>query len=43
LVRNLSTKQKESLQRSGTVERTKPIPQDISPANQGRGFDYQPK
>jgi hypothetical protein len=43
LVRNLSTKQKESLQRSGTVEKTKPIPQDISPTNRGRGFDYQSK
>jgi hypothetical protein len=41
LVRSLSKKQKDQLQRSGTVEKKPPIETDTSPTN--RGFDYQPK
>lgn len=44
LVRNLSTKQKDQLQRSGTVERKQPISSEPSngPGAASRGFDYQP-
>jgi hypothetical protein len=38
LVRNLSNKQKDQLQRSGTVEKKRPVAEDITPS---RGFDYQ--
>ena len=42
LVRNLSNRQKDQLQRSGTIERRRPS--EFAPtANSGRGFDYQPK
>jgi len=42
LVRNLSTKQKDQLQRSGTVEKKRPSASDVPPET-GRGFDYQSK
>lgn len=41
LVRNLSVKQKDQLQRSGTVEKERPVPSDIQTS--ARDFDYQPK
>jgi hypothetical protein len=44
LVRSLSNKQKEELQRSGTLERKKPVVTDSTPARQlGKGFEYQPQ
>jgi hypothetical protein len=44
LVRNLSTKQKDQLQRSGTVEKTRPGQDETSPLTKlGRGFDYEPQ
>ncbi|TVY64340.1 Uncharacterized protein LSUE1_G008661, partial [Lachnellula suecica] len=42
LVRNLSVKQKDQLQRSGTVEKQRPAASDI-PKTSARDFDYQPK
>ena len=42
LVRNLSVKQKDQLQRSGTVEKERPVPSGI-PQTSARDFDYQPK
>ncbi len=43
LVRNLSTKQKDQLQRSGTVERKRPVESNISSSGDAtRGFDYEP-
>jgi hypothetical protein len=42
LVRNLSVKQKDQLQRSGTVEKERPVPSDV-PQTSARDFDYQPK
>jgi hypothetical protein len=44
LVRSLSNKQKDELQRSGTLDRKKPVVTDSAPARQlGKGFDYQPQ
>ena len=44
LVRSLSNKQKDELQRSGTVERRRPVPADVStPGDASRGFDYLPQ
>jgi len=41
LVRNLSNKQKDQLQRSGTVERKRPVETDIpSLGDNSRGFNY---
>jgi hypothetical protein len=43
LVRNLSTKQKDQLQRSGTVERKRPVESSISSSGDtSRGFEYEP-
>jgi hypothetical protein len=43
LVRSLSNKQKDQLQRSGTVERRRPATTDVStPGDASRGFDYYP-
>jgi len=44
LVRSLSNKQKDELQRSGTLERKKPVAADSAPTQQlGKGFEYQPQ
>ena len=44
LVRSLSNKQKDELQRSGTLERKRPVVADSAPARQlGKGFEYQPQ
>jgi hypothetical protein len=44
LVRSLSNKQRDELQRSGTLERKKPVVADSAPARQlGKGFVYQPQ
>ena len=44
LVRSLSNKQRDELQRSGTLERKKPVVADSAPARQlGKGFEYQPQ
>lgn len=41
LVRSLSNKQKDQLQRSGTVERRRPVLTDVStPGDASRSFDY---
>ncbi|TVY18357.1 Uncharacterized protein LARI1_G004436 [Lachnellula arida] len=42
LVRNLSVKQKDQLQRSGAVERERPVPSD-APQTSARDFEYQRK
>jgi hypothetical protein len=43
LVRNLSTKQKDQLQRSGTVEKKQPVGTNISSSGDtSRGFEYEP-
>lgn len=42
-MRNLSNKQKDQLQRSGTIERQRPVESNISSvADTSRGFDYEP-
>ncbi len=44
LVRSLSHKQRDELQRSGTLERKKPVITESAPARQlGKGFEYQPQ
>jgi hypothetical protein len=44
LVRNLSNKQKDQLQRSGTVEKKRPVEPTISASRDtSRGFDYEPE
>lgn len=44
LVRSLSNKQKDQLQRSDTFERRRPAPVDTAtPGDASRGFDYQPQ
>ena len=44
LVRSLSNKQKDKLQRSGTVERRRPVLGDVStPGDASRDFDYYPQ
>jgi hypothetical protein len=42
LVRNLSVKHKDQLQRSGTIEKERPVPSEV-PKTSARDFDYQPK
>jgi hypothetical protein len=42
LVRNINTKQKDQLQRRGTVEKKEPIVPD-PPKDSGRDFDYEPE
>ena len=41
LVRNLSNRQRDQLQRSGTVEKKRPTQPELSPANPSGGFEYQ--
>jgi hypothetical protein len=43
LVRNLSNRQRDQLQRSGTVETKRPAQPEMSPETPTRGFDYQPR
>lgn len=44
LVRGLSNKQKDELQRSGTIETKKPMPTESASVRQlGKGFEYQPQ
>ncbi|TVY33084.1 Uncharacterized protein LSUB1_G007596 [Lachnellula subtilissima] len=42
LVRNLSVKHKDQLQRSGTIEKERPVPSN-APKTSARDFDYQRK
>ena len=43
LVRNLSNRQRDQLQRSAAVESKRPIQSEVLPMNPSRGFDYQPR
>lgn len=44
IVRDSSTKQKDQLQRSGTVEKSRLAQVETSPSTKlGRGFDYEPQ